>query len=174
MASNYKNYAEALYLLAEEEGRLDSIYEEITEIDKILAENKDYFKIFSSPAVTVNEKLELIDAAFSDACPTVIKFMKLLASKGALCVFGECAKDFTEIYLNKKGIVPAEVRSCVPLSEEELKAIEEKILKKTGKQARLSNVVDPALLGGAVLSYDGKELDGSLKTKLESFKKSLY
>lgn len=173
MASDYKNYAQALFELAKEEKREDEIYEEIILIDSVLAENKDYFKIFSSPDIKLNEKNALIDSAFSGASDTLIKFMKLLASKGALKVFGSCAKGFSELYFKDKGIVLAKVKSSVNLSESEMKKLTEKLETKTGKKVRLTNVVEPNLLGGAVLEYDGKEFDGSIKARLNSLKKSL-
>ena len=33
--------------------------------------------------------------------------------------------------------------------------------------------VDPSLVGGIVLLVDGKQLDGSVKARLDSFRKSL-
>ena len=47
MASDYKNYAEALFELAKEEGSLEEVFEEISVLDEIFSENKEYFKIFS-------------------------------------------------------------------------------------------------------------------------------
>lgn len=172
MASNYKNYAQALFELAMEENNLDGFFEQIMEIKDLLGKNKDYFKIFASPALGEDEKIALIDEAFSCVIPTIKKFLKLLSSRSALSAFLYCADDFAELYYKEKGIILAHVRSAVPLSEDERDKILKKLSEKTAKKVELKCEVDESLIGGLVLSYDGKEFDGSLKAKLSSFKKS--
>ncbi len=43
----------------------------------------------------------------------------------------------------------------------------------TGKEIILTCSVDPSLVGGIVLVVDGKQLDGSVKARLDAFRKSL-
>ena len=172
MASDYKNYAEALFELAKEEGSLEEVFEEISVLDEIFSENKEYFKIFSSPAVSSDEKNSLIDKAFSGCNPTLVKFLKYLASFGALSVFPQIKKDFSDFYYEEIGVVCAEVKSAKALTEDELNRLKEKLEAKTKKKVLLKNEVSPELLGGAVLRYSGKELDGSVKSKLDLLKRS--
>ena len=173
MTSDYKNYALALFELAKEENKTDSFFEELTEIDKILSENKEYFKIFSSPAISEAQKTALIDEAFLGIEPTIKKFMMFIAQKSALSIFPAVKKGFAELYYEDKGVLIAHVTSAVSLSEEEKNKIIEKLSQKTGKKIELKLSVDKALIGGAVISYDGKCLDGSVKTKLSELKKCL-
>ena len=43
----------------------------------------------------------------------------------------------------------------------------------TGKQIIISYTLDPSLLGGMKLRYMGLQLDGTVKSKLDSFARSL-
>ena len=49
-------------------------------------------------------------------------------------------------------------------SEESLRRVE----TITGKSVELENRVDPAVMGGVRLDYDGKRVDGTVKNRLES------
>ena len=47
------------------------------------------------------------------------------------------------------------------------------ILAMSGKQIIVRNTHDPKLLGGMKLRYSGIQLDGSIRTRLDSFEKSI-
>ena len=63
--------------------------------------------------------------------------------------------------------------SAVPLTEDQLTRLTAKLEGITGKQIIINNIHDPSLLGGMKLRYMGVQLDGSVKTKLDSFEKSI-
>ena len=174
MKDNYKNYAEALFELAVEEDKLERIYEEFSLAKDVLKNNKEYFKIFSSPVVSETEKLKLIEAAFEGADSTFLRFLKLLAKNGMLNLAVPCAESFEELYFKKHGIIKAEAKTAVKLSSDEEKRLCESLEKKTGRKVRLKNIVDPTLLGGVVLSFSGTMLDGSIKTRLSNLEKSFF
>ena len=44
----------------------------------------------------------------------------------------------------------------------------ERILVQTGKTVDLINQVDPAVLGGVRLDYDGKRVDGTVQNRLDT------
>ena len=43
----------------------------------------------------------------------------------------------------------------------------------TGKKIILKNTVKPEILGGVMLRYSGIQLDGSVKSRLDAFERSL-
>ena len=55
----------------------------------------------------------------------------------------------------------------------QIKAMTAKLISLTGKKIVLKNTVDPGILGGVKLRYSGIQLDGSVKTRLDGFEKSL-
>lgn len=173
MTYSFKNYAEALFELAEEENKLGVIYDELMLINGIIIQNAAYAKIFSSPAVSAEEKTKLISEAFFNADETLLKFLKLLAKNGLVFALSSIFKSYEELYFEKCGITVAEAKTAVPMTEEEKKHLIKNLEKKTGKSVRLLNSVDPDIIGGVVLSLDGKMLDASIKTKLNRFKKGL-
>ena len=75
-------YAEALFLLSKEENKVDSCFEDMTLVKRAFDENPDYLEILSSPALTKEEKNDLIDKAFSPfVCENVASFIKLFCER---------------------------------------------------------------------------------------------
>ena len=52
-------------------------------------------------------------------------------------------------------------------------ALTTKLEKMTGKRIVLENKVDPGILGGVVLRYCAKQIDGSVKARLDAFAQTL-
>ena len=59
-------YGEALFELAVEEDRLDSLAEEIQMLRQILAENEDLEKLMNHPKISKDEKLQVMENIFKE------------------------------------------------------------------------------------------------------------
>ena len=82
-------------------------------------------------------------------------------------------RAFREIAARHRGEVTAEVTSAhklTPAQETELKATLKSV---AGKDVTLSLAVDPSLLGGMVVKIGSRQIDTSLRTKLNSLKLAL-
>ena len=69
--------------------------------------------------------------------------------------------------MKDSGMIRAEAVSAVPLFENELEKINVELEKITGKSVKTENRVDKSLLGGLILRFEGRQIDASLKTRLE-------
>ena len=67
----------------------------------------------------------------------------------------------------------AEVTSALPLSDSEQQAVKDNILSKTGEATEVTFRVDPAILGGLVIRFGDKILDGSVAGQLEDMRQSM-
>ena len=82
-------------------------------------------------------------------------------------------KAFRRIAAEARGEVAAEVTSAhalTPAQETELKAALKGV---AGKDVAIAVTVDPSLLGGLVVKMGSRQIDTSLKTKLNSLKLAL-
>ena len=64
-------------------------------------------------------------------------------------------------------------RQINPDIQAEIMQYVDKLEAITGKRIELSNKVDPACLGGVRLDYDGKRVDGTVKTRLDGIAAAL-
>ena len=66
-----------------------------------------------------------------------------------------------------------EAVSAVPLTEAQREALRDKLSAKLGKTILLENRIDPSVLGGVKLRYQGRELDGTAAGRLSSLRRAL-
>ena len=167
------NYANALFSLSEELGTSEGVLADLNATSEILKSYPEYVRLLDTPAISVPEKLSLIDEAFSPVTETVVSVIKILAEKHSVHLFSEIAKGYTALYNESRGICTAEIISAVELSDAQTQKLKEKLENMTGKTIVIKNTTDKSLLGGVKLRYLGKVLDGTLKARLTAIEKSL-
>lgn len=118
---------------------------------------------------------ESVDGKTSGQVKAVIeKFVELLAEKNMLTKADKISTEFIKIWNEKHGIVEAEVSSTNDLDKASVKLLEDYIAKVSGaKEVMINEVVNKSLLGGVVIKYGDRVVDGSLKRNLQDLKSSL-
>jgi F-type H+-transporting ATPase subunit delta len=127
-----------------------------------------------NPAIEKDERLHLLDEALrGNVHLYVLNFVKLLCEKSALDALDGCAQAYLNRLYDARGILPAQAISAVPLTQEQKDALTRKLEHATNKIVLLENKVDPTLLGGVVVRYEGMELDGSVTGRLAAVRRML-
>jgi F-type H+-transporting ATPase subunit delta len=75
---------------------------------------------------------------------------------------------FTQLFMEAKGYVIAEVKTARRLSEAEEKILIEKIEEWTGKEVFLRREVDESLIGGIIIKIGDFLIDNSVFKKLKN------
>lgn len=173
MTALEKEYGDALYSLAREEDCLDPVLEGLTLAVDAFREEPGYLTLVQNPALPKPERLELLDRAFDGVHPYVRNLLKLLCERSDLALASGALEQFKALLYAQRGILPVEAVSAVPLTQEQRQALTDKLSAKTGKTILLENTIDPALLGGVKLRYEGRELDGTAAGRLSALRRSL-
>ena len=168
-----KGYGGALFELAEESGRTEAILGDLKTAELACRENPKYKTLLDTPALSKEERLALIDEAFAGADEYLLNVIKMLCEKRAVHLFGEIVKDFCARYDEARGIERVEAVTAVAMTDGQKNAMASKLEAITGKTVVLTNKLDPSIIGGVVLRYSGVQLDGSIKTRLDEFRKNL-
>ena len=166
-------YGNALFLLAKEEDTVENVKNDLEAAYLALKNNPDYIRLLDTPALVKAERLGLIDKAFSSLHYSVINLMKILCERHLVYSFDEVMRTYSELYDVYNGIERVEAVTAIALTDNQAKAISQKLSSMTGKRIVLKNTVSPEILGGVVLRYSGIQLDGSVKSRLDDFAKSL-
>lgn len=163
-----------MYALALEEGLTGEILEEMKVIRALLRENPDYVHLLSEPSIPGKERTDLIEAAFGNQAERyLVNFLKLLCERNLLREFGGCCDEYTRRYNCDNGIAEATAASAVPMTEAQAEALKQKLEKLSGKKISLRLKTDPSLLGGVRVELEGKELDGTVKGRLDGLSRKL-
>lgn len=169
-----KAYAQGLYALAKEESLTDTVLQQLEILRGAFDTEPDFYYLLSTPGVCKEERVSIVAHSFRDKVhPYVLNFMMLLTERGYAKWFPQCCDAFRQQYDEDHGILSVRAVTAVPLSVAQTAKLTEKLAAVTGKTVVLSNHVDPACLGGVCLDYDGKRVDGTVKSRLDGMAAAL-
>ena len=167
-------YGGSLYDLAAEEGLDGQILGELDQAAALLKSNPEYLHLLSIPSIPKKERCALLDEALRGQVHLyVLNFLKILCEHGTLRELPGCARAYRIRYNAAHGILEATATSAVPLTEEQKTALRQKLEATTGKTIHLAAKVDKAVLGGIRLDIEGTELDGTVRNRLASLRRSI-
>lgn len=174
MTAAEKEYGGALFALAKEENLLDEVADGLRIALTEIRENPGYLKLVENPAVKKDERLALLDRAFRGGVhPYVLNFLKILCERGILSSLPGCCDEYRDSLYEVRGILPVTAWTAAELDEEQKQALTKKLEQTTGKQVLLTCRTDASLLGGVRLTYAGRELDGTVKGRLDKLRELL-
>ena len=102
------------------------------------------------------------------------EFARVLVANNDITKLDKIIQEFNNIWNEKEGIVEAEVKSAQELDKSIIKTLSDYIVNLSGaKKVELNKIVDKNLLGGVVIKYSDKVMDGSLKNRINNLKSNL-
>lgn len=167
-------YGEALYTLAHEEGLSETILQQLKVLDGCFQEQPEFIRLLGAPNLPKAERCQILDDSFRDQVnPFVLNFLKILTEKGYIRHFSDCVKAYREFYNRDNGILPVTAVTAVPMTETQTAALTAKLQQITGKRIELVAKLDPNVLGGIRLDYDGKRVDDTVAHRLDTVRNML-
>ncbi len=166
-------YAEALFEVAKEKGRLEAIREQLGQLADTLYGDRELQVFFFSPYFSSAEKRDGIQRAILGADPEFVNFLELLVEKHRMPVIFRIRRQFDDLWKKENRKLDVTVTSAVALDPDVVGKIGEKIEDQTGQSVELSSRVDDAILGGIVLQVGNMVLDASIRNRLEKLRKNV-
>ncbi|MFA6106387.1 MAG: ATP synthase F1 subunit delta [Patescibacteria group bacterium] len=104
----------------------------------------------------------------------VKKFIAVLAKNNDFKKAKDVIRNLDKIFRIEEGILEAEIISANPLKKDVMKDLKEYILEMSGaKKLEIKESLDEKILGGVIIKYEDKIVDGSLRSKLFRLKMDL-
>ena len=171
MTELYKEYSQALFMLALEDNSQKKYLEELKEIKDTFSQNPEYMELLSSPAIPLSDRKKVIDEALKDNYSQhIVSFIKLLCDKKHILSFDLCVDEYEALLDNFESVSVAKVKSARELSAQQKDELIEKLRKISGHDVVLDCETDETLIGGLIVEIDGKEIDASLRKRLKEVK----
>ncbi len=164
-------YASALFDLARESNAIDSVKKSLADLRAGLAESADLSALIASPVVGRADAAKAIEAVAKamKLDSLTAKFLGVLAENRRLADLPKMIDAFDAIVADHRGEVTAQVTSAHPLTAEQLKTLTANLKSRVGRDVTVAATVDPAILGGLVVQLGSQLIDGSIRTRLNSF-----
>ena len=169
-ASLEGRYASALFDLAQGEGMISTVSADLDKLDAALRESPDFAVLIRNPLVGRANAGRAI-AGIADLLalsPLTGKFLGTVTANGRLFNLPRIIAAFAAIAAAARGEVTAEVTSAHPLSDAQIAALADKLKAREGREVKIKARVDRDLLGGLVVRIGSKQIDSSIRTRLNA------
>ncbi len=115
---------------------------------------------------------ELLEFAPEEKTSEVLeKFVETMFENGDFGKMDEILEIFGKEWDRKEGVVGAKIVTAYEISEEAVEVLREYIISRTGaSRVDVRNEIDEEILGGAIVEYEDKVLDASLKKDIKELK----
>jgi len=161
-------YGSALYQAAVELGKKDLILEEAFQVLEVFEQDPDFYKFFTYPAISAKEKKEVLTNVFEGRiCQELLNLLYVLVDKGRTARYSKIIKAYKDMVDREEGITYGTVYSVEPLKDTQIAKLEEQLTALLQEKTKLTNELDPKLIGGFKILVDGRILDASIRKRLE-------
>jgi F-type H+-transporting ATPase subunit delta len=165
-------YATALFELAKEQEALEQVAVELTRFNEALDAFEDLTRLVKSPVFSAEEQGRALAAILEklEIEGLTRNFLLLVAKNRRLFATPDMIRAFRAMLARERGETSASVTAAAKLTEAQIAALKQALKAALGKEVMLEERVDPALIGGLVVTVGSRMVDTSLRTKLNSLK----
>jgi F-type H+-transporting ATPase subunit delta len=169
-----KKYANALFQVAKEKAVVAEVEQNLKLVSLAMKANGQLQALLSHPAFDMKVKSVLLKKVFGDYVhSTVLDTLQLMCDRRRTGQIDELATHFSKSAGYDLGQADAEVVSAKPMSDKDLIEIAKQFTEILGKEVRLTQSVNPGLIGGIQVRVGDTLYDGSISGKLSRLQKTL-
>jgi F-type H+-transporting ATPase subunit delta len=169
-----KGYAEALFRVLQAEGELDEVEDELFRFGKLLESNYDLKQALADQALPPDQRAKVLDALLADkVTPHTLGLLQFIVNQGHARQLPEILEDLSDIAAEARDAAVAEVRTAMPLDEDQRTQLAEALSTATGKRVQLKALVDRSVLGGVYAKIGDTVIDGTVRRRLQQLKEQV-
>jgi F-type H+-transporting ATPase subunit delta len=128
----------------------------------------------TDPALPLTRKLAVIEDIFgARALQTSVALITLVVAAGRTSDLSAVTDRFVELAASERSEAVAEVRSAIPLDEDQKARLAAALAQRTGKNIEVKVIVDESVLGGIATRIDDTVIDGSIRHRLDQLKETI-
>lgn len=167
-------YAKSLIELAQEKNVVEDVYQDMLLFNSVASANRGLMLALKSPVVRHEKKLGILKAIFKDkVSPVSYSIFEIITRKNRESILDSIAAEFITQYNSYKGIQKALVTTSIPLNATLRDKFTKIVADATGRTVELEEKVDERLIGGYILRVGDRQIDASLKSRLNELKLEL-
>jgi F-type H+-transporting ATPase subunit delta len=163
-----QGYARALFTVADAEGELDRVEDELYRFGKEVEGQPNLREALTDPALPADRKSAVIaEILAGKASRQTVAMLGFLVEQGRAKDLPKIIEALVEVAAEQRNRAVAEVRSAVPLDEQRRTKLARALSEASGRDVEVKVLVDPSLMGGVVARVGDQVFDGSVRRKLE-------
>ena len=164
-------YAEALFAVARAEGTLGEVEDELFRFSQTLQGSDELRDALTDPSIPASRRQQIVeDLLGGKASTTTVALVSMVVGTGRARQLPDIIRQLVEMSAAEANKEVAEVRSAVPLTDDQRKRLADALAEATGKQVEVKVVVDPSVMGGIVAQIGDTVIDGSVRSRLDKLR----
>ena len=169
-----RNYAEALFSLAQQNEGIDVFGEGIEAVARLIDENPEFRTFLATPRIAATNKKDLITKVFGESLPKMLmNFLLITVDKRRQRLLGGIAREFNGLVDEHLGRVHVGISVARAIDDATLAALSARLGVVLGKEPVAHVRVKPELLGGVVVRTGDTIYDGSVRRRLSNMRRRL-
>ncbi|RVQ65490.1 F0F1 ATP synthase subunit delta [Croceicoccus ponticola] len=174
-ASLAGRYASALFDLAVEQNQVTAVEGDLDRLRQAILASDDLAALLRDPAVSRAAAGSAVAALAKHLglAELTAKFLGALTQNRRLGSLPDMIRAFHAIAAAQRGEVAADVTSAHALTDMQLAALTAKLTARQGRDVKVRTSVDPEILGGLIVKIGSQQIDGSIRTRLNSLAQAM-
>ncbi len=168
-------YAKSLLELANEQGVLEEVNNDMKLFADVCRENHDFVLMLRNPVIKGDKKKTILNSVFEGKVHKLtLAIFDIITRKNREGILPEVAREFRRQYNVLKQIGVATVTTAVALTDDLRKEMKQMASRVSGKtNIELKEIVDEDIIGGYILKMGDQQIDDSIRTKLNTLAKEV-
>ena len=167
-------YANALFEVAQVEGSLDAVQDELYQLARALETNDELRTTLTDEAIPADRRQGIVESLLgATASPVTTSLVSCIIGAGRGRQLPAIVDRLVARAAEAKNQVVAEVRTTVPLTDDQKSRLADALGKATGKSVEVKTIIDPSILGGIVSQVGDTVIDGSVRHRLDQLRESI-
>ncbi len=169
-------YAAVMFDSANGAGGQDAVMEvrdQMEEILRVMNADMDLSQALSNLDYTPQQRHDLAKAVFADCNPVFTEVMAVMAERGNASLLPRVYEAYGEELSSKLDLCVVDVTTAVALDDNLRTLITRKAEADLGKKIVLRERIDKSILGGIIMSANGKRIDASMVSQLTNARQVL-
>ena len=171
MTARTDAYASALLQIAKAEGSLGRVEDELFKVARTLEGNEKLLTTLTDKAIPVERRQGIVEDLFKKkASPITTALVSFVVTAGRGKDLPAIIDRLVEQAAEERAEAVAEVRSAIPLNQDQQTRLAAALSTATGTHVSLKVIVDPTILGGIIARIGDTVIDGSIRHRLEQLR----
>jgi F-type H+-transporting ATPase subunit delta len=174
MATQVEAYAQAMLEVARAGGHLTVVEDDLFRFARTFEGSDDLRLALTDPQLPVERRIAVIDQLMGGkALATSTALVSMVVAAGQAGDLMAIVERFVELAVSERSHELAEVRSAIPLDEDQTRRLAQALGNATGKTVEVKVVIDPTVLGGLVARVGDTVIDGTVRHRIDEMKEQL-
>lgn len=166
-------YAKAILSMADSIGVANEVNNDMILIASTIKGNLELSTFIQSPTISVEVKESALLEVFASINGVTKGFFHLLFENKRFEILEAIAVAYSNLFDEANGIEVAKVTTAIPMDADLEAKVLAKIASLSDKKITIKSIVDPAIIGGFILTIGDKQYNASIANRLQVLRKEL-